>query len=254
MAQDLEQNQENLPEETGKSESKRGLLFWIGLAVGSFILVFVTILLLLVYVGDPLEDGEGDISGVDPDSSAVLVRADSTQRNAGDMSDSAGTADLDTTAESAGEMRDNPAQSNGPETTVNTAQNIRTDDVSAQTEEQAENSEPQPAEPISTSRPAEPATQDNRQQTEATLSPSMADRDDQPEDRESQVDYGQLAKIYSQMDAGAAAEILTELEDEMVVGILREMRDRNAAELLMVLDSRRAARLSRKLSEGEQES
>lgn len=225
MAQNLEQEENELqevPEE--QSGSGKGLIFWAGLGLGSFILVFVGTLLFLVYIGDPLgsaqeaesaalqasttvetvEENQNEISGEEPALQDSVSRAEEQAEPK--------AADVGHAAVQTGEDVETPQSSNPP-------QLEETPVVAAET------------------------TQQNNQDTGVDKS------DSPPSDQEESVDYKQLAKIYSQMDPGAAAKILAQLEDEMVVGILREMRDRNAAQLLIVFDSKTAARISRQLSQ-----
>ena len=230
MAQNREQEQNELqevPEE--QSGSGKGLIFWAGLGLGSFILVFVGTLLFLVYVGDPLGSALEADSAALQDSTTVETVEENQNEKSGEepaLQDSVSRAEKQAEPKGGEEVHgaDQTSESVKPEKSPNPP-------------EKAEN-------PVVTAE----NTQQNNQDT-------GVDKSDNPlSEEEESVDYKQLAKIYSQMDPGAAAKILTQLEDEMVVGILKEMRDRNAAQLLTVFDSKTAARISRQLSQTTGES
>ncbi len=252
------QEEQNLPEVPAEEEKSGNRLFlWIGLGVGSFLVVYVGTLMLLIHLGDPLTANTDE---------SVMTRADTAAVQT--VTESGGA--LDEPAEPVDERQEDqeditqsePAESANvpePEAPPNQAeaqeQNLTAAPESspADTSLEASVSEPEPA-AVQSAQAQTAAMPQVRQEQVDQAAPMQASMATNPEPEEKSVDYKQLAKIYSQMDADAAAKILTQLEDDMVVGILREMRDRNAAQLLMVFDSKTAARLSRKLSTTEGES
>lgn len=204
---DFSDDKEELQETENKPKKKPRFLLWIGLAVGSFIVVFISTLLWIVYIQKPQE-----LSAANMNTQQGLADSLSAQT----AIDSMDIAEVQAPPDSDSQVR------------------IQSDNGTNAAQPEAQSGyDPQNTYPI----------------TQADTTPEVdADNTDNEAKQQVEVDYRQLAKIYSQMDAKSAADILNRLSTNMVVGILSEMRDRNAAQILMALDRSKAARLSQALS------
>ncbi|MCF7802842.1 MAG: hypothetical protein K9N46_07170 [Candidatus Marinimicrobia bacterium] len=206
-----QQETENLPA-VAEGKKKSGILKWVLIILGSFVISYAGSLAWIVYVENPAQQ----------EAAVETVAADSPE--------------IEETGESISNKTVAPESEAQPkpENMSETVQQDSNAGQPAQIEQQEQSPEPQPAMRYQEYQPEQEIAGQEPPTTESQKPPK---------------DYKKLAKIYSQMDAGAAAQILARMDDKTVVGILNQMRDRNAAELLTAFSATRAARLSQELSQ-----